>query len=134
VVFAPGISAFKTGVEYTHGGLSPQEALTPILTVTAGEQAAQAVEIASADWKGLRLKVQLTGGYAGTALDIRTKPADAGSSVLDPERRGIPPGEDGSVALLVTDEEHEGHAAVLVVIRDGQVVAKRPLTIGGECT
>jgi hypothetical protein len=131
---APGVSTFIQGFEYAHGGLSPQEALTPILTVTAGEQAAQAVEIANADWKGLRLKVQLTGGYAGTALDIRTKPADAGSSVLDPERRAIPPGEYGSAALLVTDEEHEGHAAVLVVLRNGQVVAKRPLTIGGECT
>jgi len=75
---------------------------------------------------------QLSGGYEGTAIDIRTKPADAGSSVLDSERRGLPPGEDGSTALLVTDDKHEGSAAVLVVIRDGQVVAKRPVTIGGD--
>ena len=132
VVFAPGISAFKTGVEYSHGGLSPQEALTPMLTVTAGKQAVQSVEIASAEWKGLRLRVQLTGGFAGTVLDIRTKPADAGSSVLDPERSGLPPGADGSAALLVTDDKHEGAAAVLVVIREGQVVAKQAVTIGGD--
>jgi hypothetical protein len=134
VVFAPGISAFKAGVEYTHGGLSVQEALTPILTVTAGQQAVQSVEIESADWKGLRLRAQLTGGYEGTAIDIRTKPADADSSVLDPERRGLPPGEDGSAALLVTEDKHEGAAAVLVVIRDGQVMAKQAITIGGEWT
>jgi hypothetical protein len=132
VAFAPGISVFKAGIEYTHGGLSMQEALTPILTVTAGKQVVQSVEIASAEWKGLRLRVQLSGGYEGTAIDIRTKPADAGSSVLDSERRGLPPGEDGSTALLVTDDKHEGSAAVLVVIRDGQVVAKRPVTIGGD--
>lgn len=114
VVFAPGISAFKAGVEYAHGGLSPQEALTPTLTVTTGKQAAQSVEIVGADWKGMRLRVQLKGGYAGTGLDIRTKPADAGSSVLDERRRGLPPGEDGSASLLVTDDEYEGAAAVLV--------------------
>jgi hypothetical protein len=90
------------------------------------------VEIASAEWKGLRLRVQLTGGFAGTVLDIRTKPADAGSSVLDPERSGLPPGADGSAALLVTDDKHEGAAAVLVVIREGQVVAKQAVTIGGD--
>ncbi len=132
VVFAPGISAFKAGVQYAHGGLSPQEALTPILTVTTGKPAVQSVEIASADWKGLRLRVQLKGGYAGTGLDIRTKPADAGSSVLDPGRRGMPPDEDGAAALLVTEDQYEGAAAVLVVIRDGQVVAKQAVTIGGD--
>lgn len=108
VVFAPGISAFKAGVEYTHGGLSPQEALTPILTVSTGEQSVQPVAIVSAEWKGLRLRVQLQGGFAGTALDLRTKPADADSSVLDPDRRGLPPGLDGSAALLVTDDKYEG--------------------------
>lgn len=132
VVFAPGISAFKTGVEYTHGGLSVQEALTPILTVTAGQQTVQSVEIASAEWKGLRLRVKLKGGFAGTVLDIRTKAADKHSSVLDTDRRMKPPDAEGSAALLVTDDEKEGTAAVLVVIRDGQVVAKRPVTVGGD--
>ena len=132
VVFAPGVSAFKTGVEYAHGGLSPQEALTPILTVTAGQQTVQSVAIASAEWKGLRLRVKLKGGFAGTVLDIRTKAADKHSSVLDTDRRMKPPDAEGSAALLVTDDEKEGTAAVLVVIRDGQVVAKRPVTVGGD--
>jgi len=132
VVCAPGISAFKSGVEYAHGGLSLQEALTPVLTVTAGEQAVKPVEIASVEWKGMRLRVQLKGGFAGTMLDIRTKPADADSSVLDPDRRLQPPGDDGAAALLVTDDTSEGAAAVLVVVRDGQVVAKQPVTIGGD--
>jgi hypothetical protein len=132
VVCAPGISAFKGGVEYAHGGLSLQEALTPVLTVTAGEQAVKPVEIAHVEWKGMRLRVQLKGGFASTTLDIRTKPADADSSVLDPDRRLQPPGDDGAAALLVTDDTSEGAAAMLVVVRDGQVVAKRPVTIGGD--
>jgi hypothetical protein len=36
--------------------------------------------------------------------------------------------------LLVTEDKHEGAAAVLVVIRDGQVMAKQAITIGGEWT
>ena len=133
VVCAPGVSAFKSGVEYAHGGLSLQEALTLTLTVTAEGQTAQAaVTIGSADWKGLRLRVQLQGGFAGTLLDIRTKPADAGSSVLDPDRRMQPPDADGAAALLVTDDQHAGAAAVLVVLRAGQVVAKQSVTIGGD--
>ncbi|HSO82930.1 BREX-1 system phosphatase PglZ type B, partial [Thiocapsa sp.] len=133
VVYAPGISAFKRGIEYTHGGLSLQEALTLTLTVTAdGKGAHSAVAILSTDWKGLRLRVQLQGGFAGTLLDIRTRPADAASSVLDSDRRMQPPDADGAAALLVTDDQHEGAAAVLVVLRAGQVVAKQPVTIGGD--
>jgi hypothetical protein len=132
VVFAPGIAAFKAGVEYSHGGLSLQEALIPVLTVTASQPPLGAVQIVSAEWKGLRLRVQLQGGFAGTALDIRTKPADAGSSVLDSDRRLLPPAADGMASLLVADDRHEGAAAVLVVMRDGQVVAKQPVTIGGD--
>ena len=133
VVFAPGISAFKAGVEYTHGGLSLQESLKPTLSVTAGQTAVQeSVEIASVEWRGMRLRVQLTGGYPGTVLDIRRKAADAATSVLDADRRLQSPGDDGAAALLVTDDQHEGAAAVLVVIRDGQVVAKQPVTIGGD--
>jgi hypothetical protein len=133
VVYAPGASAFKLGVEYTHGGLSLQEALTPTLTVTAdGTSAHSAVAILSAEWRGLRLRVQLKGGFTGTLLDIRTQPADPASSLLDPDRRMQPPEADGAAALLVTDDRHEGAKAVLVVLRQGQVVAKQPVTIGGD--
>ncbi len=133
VVCAPGVSAFKLGVEYAHGGLSLQDALTLTLTVTTDGQPAQAaVAIGSADWKGLRLRVQLQGGFAGTLLDLRTRPADATSSVLDPDRRMQPPDADGAAVLLVTDDQHEGAAAVLVVVREGQVVAKRSLVVGME--
>jgi hypothetical protein len=133
VVYAPGVSAFKLGVEYAHGGLSLQEALTPTLTVTAdGKSSHSAVAILSAEWRGLRLRVQLQGGFAGTLLDIRTQPADAASSLLDPDRRMQPPEADGAAAVLVTDDRHEGAKAVLVVLRGGQVVAKQPVTIGGD--
>lgn len=133
VVLAPGISAFTSGVEYAHGGLSVQEALTPVLTVSARAEArALEVTIESVKWVGLRLKVQLRGGYADTVLDIRAKPADAESTLLGAEQGMKPPADHGSASLLIESDEHLGAAAVLVVIRDGQVVAKQPVTIGED--
>lgn len=131
VCFAPGISAFKTGVEYCHGGLSVQEALIPVLTVTASQPLVQPVQIASAEWKGLRLRVQLQGGFAGTVLDLRTKPADAGSTLLGPQGAKSPDA-DGKASLLVADDSLAGSSALLVVLREGQVVAKQPVLIGPE--
>lgn len=133
MVYAPGVSALKLGIEYAHGGLSLQEALIPTLTVTAeGPAAETAVTIRSADWRGMRLRVQLRGGFAGTRLDIRTQPADAASSLLDPDRRMQPPDADGAAALLVSDDRYEGTAALLVVLREGQVVAKQSVIIGED--
>jgi len=132
VVFAPGISAFKTGVEYSHGGLSVQEALIPVLTVTASQPLVQPVQIAGAEWKGLRLRVQLQGGYSGTLLDLRTKPADAGSTLLEPGHGPKAPDANGKASLVVVDDSLAGSSALLVVLREGQVVAKQPLMIGPE--
>ena len=133
VLCAPGISAFKSGIEYAHGGLSLQEALIPQLSVSLGAQTLPStVTIGSAKWSGLRLKLQLEGAYHDTFLDIRTKPADADSSLLDSHVRLKPPAQDGSASLLLTSEEYEGTAAVLVVVRDGQVVAKQSITIGED--
>jgi hypothetical protein len=119
-------------VEYVHGGLSVQEALIPVLTVTAPEGAGEPVTILSADWKGLRLQVALQGAYGGTLLDIRTKAADAASTLLDPGQPLKAPGVDGKASLAVEADDLEGTSAVLVVLRDGQVVAKDPVTIGGD--
>jgi hypothetical protein len=132
VVLAPGVGSFKAGVEYSHGGLSVQEALVPVLTVRAPQGSAEPVAILSAEWKGLRLRVALQGAYAGTLLDIRTKAAAAGTSVLRPGQPLKAPGADGQASLVVENDALEGTSAVLVVVRDGQVVAKQPVTIGGD--
>jgi hypothetical protein len=126
------VSTFIQGFEYAHGGLSLQEALTPVLTVTACQPPVEAVQVGSAEWKGLRLRVQLQGGYAGTVLDIRTKPADAGSTLLGPGHGPKAPDADGRVSLVVEDDSLAGTSALLVVLREGQVVAKLPLLIGPE--
>jgi hypothetical protein len=126
IAIPPGISCFRAGTEYSHGGLSVQECVIPILTVSSRVEAMTAV-IESVGWVGLRCKIKATGG-SGLKADLRTRPAESNSSVAF-ELKGLD--EDGQVTLLVSDD-HEGLAAVVVLLDEaGRVVAKTPTTIGG---
>ena len=79
---------------------------------------------------GLRLRVRLEGPAAGLTLDLRTQPADPGSSLLEPGQRLKPVDIDGKAALTVTDDDRIGQAALLVVVKDHQVICKQAVTIG----
>lgn len=126
IAVPPGVSCFRAGTEYSHGGLSVQECVIPVLTVSRKVEATTAV-IESVAWVGLRCKVKAAGG-SGLRADIRTKPAESNSSVTF-ELKGLD--ADGHTTLLVSDD-HEGLAAVIVLIDEaGRVVAKTPTTIGG---
>lgn len=128
VVLAPGISVFKTGTEYTHGGLSLQEALTPMLTLKRATGSTGATAgILAAKWVGLRLVVQLSGDFAHVTVDLRTRPADAASTVLSKPRTVDP---SGKVSLPIENDDLVGSAAVLVVLDGGRVLAKQAVTIG----
>ena len=128
VVLAPGISVFKTGTEYTHGGLSLQEALTPMLTLKrATDGSGASAGILAARWVGLRLVVQLSGDVTQVTVDLRTRAADASSSVLSGPRTVD---SSGKVSLPIENDDLVGHAAVLVVLAGERVLAKQPVTIG----
>jgi len=128
VVLAPGIGAFHQGTEYAHGGLSLQECLRVHLMIEGAGPPAAPVSISSIKWTGLRLKVAIEGTRSGLLLDIRLKAADASSSVLL-EGKPVEPNPRGQGALSA-DDAHEGAAAFLVVLENGQVIAKQTLTVG----
>ncbi len=130
VVLAPGISAFRGGLEYAHGGLSIQEALTPVLRITADAVRTQNPRLTELRWVGLRLHIQIDDLAPGLQVDLRTKPADAGTSVLSGEQRAKSPDAQGKLSLIVSDDERAGEAAVVVLILNGLVIAKRAVTIG----
>lgn len=125
ITLAPGIHSFEAGVVYAHGGLSLQESVTPVLTVKR-EGASVAVKFTSVRWVNNRCKVETTGAQ-GLTLDLRRKATDASSSMLTAPKAV---GADGSVSLLVAGDDLEGVAAVLVALREGQVVRQRPVTVG----
>lgn len=126
--FAAGSACFESGKEYEHGGISPQECITPVLTASR-VSAPASVTIAAVTWRGLRCAVSLEGAGVGLQVDLRAKTADPASSLAIGGAK--PAGSDGTVSLPVSDDD-EGAAAVVVVIdAAGSVVAYTSTTVGG---
>lgn len=128
---APGISCFRKGEEYAHGGLSLQECLTLELRVTQEGVGTELVSIEFTDvvWRGLRCTVAVDGQFAGLSLDIRTQPGDSSSSVVVSVK---PLKENGTASVVVEDEELAGHDVTLVLLDAlGGLMAQVATVIGG---
>ena len=132
IVLAPGVHVFQKGTEYTHGGLTLQEALTLSLSITKIESAEEKVSIKSMKWSGLRLQVQLSSTSSDLRTDIRSKAADPASSLLTSSQTAKTPDYDGKFSIFVEDDSKSGQAAVIVVLRGNNVIAKKNITIGEE--
>ena len=128
VLMAPGISTFKAGLEYAHGGMTLQETLTPRLTVRATTAVVGDVTIRSTRWVGLRLNVEVEASGGGVTIDVRTSPADPTSSVITGSPKAVE--GTGKVSVTVENGDLEGQAAVVVAIHSGKVVAKQSVIIG----
>lgn len=129
IAFAPGISNFIAGEEYSHGGLTLQECLVPVLDVVAIGASASTVkaDITKVIWTGLRCKVEVSSVTAGLSIDIRTKAGLADSTLV----AQVKPIENGKGSLAVADDSSEGTAAFVVVLDgDGNVVQKKSTTVG----
>jgi hypothetical protein len=74
-----GARAFYSGVEYAHGGVSPQECILPVLDITAEPEALPVVIKPS--WRRLRLHVEVQGG-AELMFDVRRDSDTSGTSIL----------------------------------------------------
>jgi len=123
----PGVACFSAGNEYAHGGISPQECVTPDIVV---EQAGGGgtTKIEGIKWQGLRCRVTLQGATTGVVVDIRLKPVVAETSIAASTKEI---GADGTVSLLIRDDSHLGSAAVVVVVdREGNILDRRPITVG----
>ena len=127
---ADGVSCFKKGEEYSHGGLSLQECLTLHLTVSVGASAkAAAVKFTDVVWKGLRCTVAVDGDFSGLSVDVRRQAGNASSSVVV----GIKAlKSNGTASVVVEDEDMEGQEAVVVLIdAKGTLITQADTVIGG---
>ncbi len=106
---ATGARAFYTGVDYAHGGVSPQECILPVLDITAEAEAVPVV--IEPTWQRLRLKVEVQGG-AGLMFDVRPSDDPLGPSILKNGARHLD--DLGQVNVLISDE-YEGKEVSLVV-------------------
>ena len=126
--FPPGIHSFIAGRTYSHGGVSLQECLVPVISIE-GEalQLAQAT-ITSVRWLGLTCKIDIETQADNLQVDLRTKLADSKTSLVKPKSIN-----NGKSSLMVADDDNEGLQAMVVVLdADGNVLAKYATTIGGD--
>lgn len=129
IAFAPGISNFTAGEDYTHGGLTLQECLVPVLELAAAGESASTVkaDIIKVAWTGLRCKVEVSSAATGLRVDIRTKAALADSTLV----AHVKALENGKASLAIDDDASEGMAAFVVVLdAAGHVLQRKSTTVG----
>ena len=129
IAMAPGISSFIAGSDYSHGGLSLQESLVPVIEIKNQRPATKkkTVSIKNVSWMGLRCHIEVEPIQEGLVADIRTKVAAADSTVAA-SPKGI---EQGRASLAVPDDDLMGAAAIVVILDNaGNVVQKQNTTIG----
>lgn len=129
IAMAPGISSFIAGSDYSHGGLSLQESLVPVIEIKNQQSSAKktTVTVKEISWTGLRCHIEVEPIADGFVADIRTKAAAADSTVtLTPKAL-----EQGRVSLVIPDDDLIGTAAIVVILDNvGKVVQKAATTIG----
>ena len=129
IAVAYGIGCYEEGKEYEHGGISPQECVIPVLTVTQASVTTVVITIRDISWKRQRCYVQIQGTSDELTVDIRRQPGDPKSSIVAAPKNLE---ADGMTSLLVTDEELAGQTVIVVVVgRDGSLKAQRPTIVGG---
>ena len=128
VALANGISCFKSGLDYAHGGLSLQECAVPCYIVESKTATISHIDITDVKWRGLRCDVAVDGEYCGLNVDIRTHAGDVGTSVV----MGIKPFKSsGKASVVVEDDGLEGTLAVILVIDNaGNIMAQVDTVIG----
>lgn len=129
MVSAPGAAAFEAGRLYEHGGLSLQECVIPVITVTRGHAAVAPLQVEAVRWTGQRCRLDYSPAEADIVAEIRLRPADASSVIGGPK----PSTEPGEVKVLVDEERAPGGTAAWVVLLDpdGRVRAQVQTTVGG---
>jgi len=129
---ADGISCFRKGEDYTHGGLSLQECLTPELLVSClpSDKPYSKLEITDVAWKGLRCTIAVDGEFKDLSLDIRTQPGNSSSSIVVSIKQLK---ENRAVSVIVENEELQGTNAIIVLFDPkGNLAAQLDTVIGGS--
>src|SRR6266487_1596527 len=128
IALAPNIRCYEAGKEYEHGGLSPQECIVPMITV-AKRKVVQPISIENVTWRGLRCTMNIVGPLEDLKVDIRSKAGDPKTSLISAPKS---PNMDGTMSVLIEDEDRMGEAAFIVVLTSDGTVRKQTLvTIGG---
>jgi len=124
--FPPGIHSFIAGRTYSHGGVSLQECLVPVISIEGEVKALAQASISSVRWLGLTCKIEVESETDGLLIDLRTKLVDSTTSLVQAKTL-----KGGKCSLMVSDDDHEGLTAQVVVLdNEGNVLTKQVTTVG----
>lgn len=131
-VLADGISCFKKGDEYNHGGLSAQECI--VLEIAVSNESASlnsnTVELTDIVWKGLRCTVAVDGEFTDLKVDIRIESGNSESSVVLSKKSFK---SNGTSSVVIEDEDMEAKKAYVVLLDvSGNLVKQQATVIGGD--
>ena len=129
---AEGISCYRNGVQYAHGGLSLQECVTMAMTLNSATGVAGNVKISEIKWKQLRCTVNVAAPATGIRLDIRTHAGNPETS----EVVSVKDFKDKPhCSVIIEDEDLEGHQCWVVILdANGNALAQEKTTVGGGPT
>jgi hypothetical protein len=126
----PGAGCYRASVEYTHGGVSLQEMVTPVLRITAGKAAGGSARLLEAKWTGARCKVLVGGDCTGVRVDVRSSQSDPSTSLLS-DKQARETTAEGKVTVFLDDDSDIGKQAEIVLLdASGQVIGSLPTTLG----
>jgi hypothetical protein len=127
IVSPPGVRSFFAGETYTHGGISPQECVIPEILVERGTEVVRAV-IQSIQWRGMRCRVSVETNDPSLRVDLRLNWKLESSSIAAVVKE-VGPAREASLA--VADDQHEGAAAMVVLLdAAGKVLDRRTTSVG----
>ena len=126
----PGVGCFRASIEYSHGGVSLQEMVTPVLCVTATRPTGSSARILEAKWTGAKCRVLVGGSHEGGHVDVRTTQSDPSTSLLsDKQAREVT--AEGKVTVFLENDSDIGKDATIVLLdASGQVIDAVPTTLG----
>ena len=94
-------------MEYSHGGVSLQEMVTPVLRVRAAHPKSGSARILEAKWTGAKCRVSVGGDCAGVRVDVRTSQSDPNTSLLA-DKQARETTIDGKVTVFLEDDSDIG--------------------------
>ena len=126
----PGAGSFRAGIDYSHGGVSLQEMVTPVLRIKAAHSTGGSARLLEAKWTGAKCRVLVGGDCAGVRVDVRTSQTDPNTSLLtDKHARETTP--DGKVTVFLENDADIGNKAGIVLLDfSGQVIHFLPTILG----
>jgi hypothetical protein len=130
VATPPGAGAFRANEAYAHGGVSPQECVTPELLVERLGPS-ETAKINNLRWVGMRCRVAVGGGVTPIFVDLRLTDRDPASTIVGGLKAYD--AKKDEAAMVVADDSLESKPAVVVVLdANGTILDRMKTTVGGK--